>query len=102
MIQQTMIQTEEGKYHIPGESMNYDDRVKVLNHYDTFAILDRWGDAHPHGRRVQGIYHQGMRFLNRSELSLNGRRPLILSSTIKEDNDILSIDLTNPDLPECQ
>lgn len=102
MIQQTTIHTEESKYHIPGESMNYDDRVKVLNHYDTFAILDRWGDVHPHGKRVQGIYHQGMRFLSRSELRLNGKRPLILSSTIKEENDILSVDLTNPDLEDCQ
>ena len=101
MIQQQQIVADESKYHIPGESMNYDDRVKVLNHYDTFAILDRWGDVHPHGKRVQGVYHQGMRFLSRSELRLNGKKPLLLSSTIREDNDILSVDLTNPDLVDC-
>jgi glycogen debranching enzyme len=92
------LQTEENKYHITAESVNYDDRVKVLNHYDTFAILDRWGDVHPHGKKIQGIYHQGIRFLNRLELKLNERKTLLLSSAIKEDNDILSVDLTNPDL----
>ena len=101
MIPQDIITTEEGKYHIPAESVNYDDRVKVLNHYDTFAILDRWGDVHPYGKKIQGIYHQGMRFLSRLELKLNDRKPLLLSSNIKEDNDILSVDLTNPDLTIC-
>src|SRR5215212_4772336 len=101
MIPQEIITTEESKYHIPAESVNYDDRVKVLNHYDTFAILDRWGDVHPYGKKVQGIYHQGMRFLSRLELKLNDRKPLLLSSNIKEDNDILSVDLTNPDLTIC-
>jgi glycogen debranching enzyme len=101
MIPQEIITTEESKYHIPAESVNYDDRVKVLNHYDTFAILDRWGDVHPYGKKVQGIYHQGTRFLSRLELKLNDRKPLLLSSAIKEDNDILSVDLTNPELSAC-
>ncbi|MCU7551878.1 amylo-alpha-1,6-glucosidase [Chitinophagaceae bacterium LB-8] len=89
---------EEGKYHIPADSVNYDDRVKVLNHFDTFAVLDRWGDVQPHGKKVQGIYHQGMRFLSRLELRINHKKPLLLSSNIREDNDMLSVDLTNPDL----
>ena len=101
MLPREIITTEEGKYHIPAESVNYDDRVKVLNHYDTFAIMDRWGDVHPYGKKVHGIYHQGMRFLSRLELTLNDRKPLLLSSAIKEDNDILSVDLTNPDLTVC-
>jgi glycogen debranching enzyme len=101
MIPQDIITTEESKYHIPAESVNYDDRIKVLNHYDTFAILDRWGDVHHYGKKVQGIYHQGMRFLSQLELKLNDKKPILLSSAIKEDNDILSVDLTNPDLSAC-
>lgn len=63
--------------------------------------MDRWGDVHPHGKKVQGIDHQSMRFLNRLELRLNNRKPLLLSSAIKENNDILSVDLTNLNLSIC-
>src|SRR5439155_14215709 len=38
------------------------------------------------------------RFLARLELLLGEDRPLLLSSTVKEDNDLLTADLTNPDI----
>jgi glycogen debranching enzyme len=102
MIPEELITTDESKFHIPAEAVNYDERVKVLNHIDTFAIFDRWGDVHPHGKKAQGIFHQGMRYINRLELRLNGKKPILLSSAIKESNDILSVDLTNPDLTACE
>ena len=34
----------ESKYHIPADSVSWDDRTQVINHYDTFGIFDRWGD----------------------------------------------------------
>jgi glycogen debranching enzyme len=101
MIPQEFIPVEEGRFHIPADAVNYDDRIKVLNHSDTFAIFDRWGDIHPHSKKAQGIFHQGTRFINRLELRVNQKKPLLLSSCIKEDNDILSVDLTNPDLTAC-
>jgi glycogen debranching enzyme len=101
MIPSELITVEEDKFHIPADVVNYDDRVKVLNHFDTFAIFDRWGDVHPHGKKAQGIFHYGTRFINRLELRLNGKKPLLLSSSIKEDNEMLSVDLTNPDLTAC-
>ena len=101
MIPQELINTDEHKFHIPADVVNYDDRVKVLNHFDTFAIFDRWGDVHPHGKKAQGIFHYGTRFINRLELRLNGKKPLLLSSAIKEENDVLSVDLTNPDITAC-
>src|SRR6185295_5275961 len=101
MIPQELMPVEEGKFHIPADAVNYDDRIKVLNHSDTFAIFDRWGDIHPHAKKAQGIFHQGTRFINRLELMINKKKPLLLSSSIKEDNDILSVDLTNPDLTAC-
>ena len=101
MIQQQEMQSTEEKFHIPADAVNIDDRVKVLNHLDSFAIFDRWGDIHPQARKAQGIFHQGTRFLNRLELRLNKKKPVLLSSSIKEDNDILSVDLTNQDLANC-
>jgi len=101
MLPQELATAEEGKFHIHADAVSNDDRVKVLNHADSFAIFDRWGDIHPYTKKAQGIFHQGTRFLNKLELRLNKKKPLLLSSSIKEDNDFLSVDLTNPDLTDC-
>jgi glycogen debranching enzyme len=86
----------ENKFYISANSTYADDRVKVLNHSDTFGIFDRWGDIKQFGEEIQGIYHDGTRFVSDLELHINGKRPLLLSSTIKEENELLSVDLTNP------
>jgi glycogen debranching enzyme len=101
MIAKQNVSSEEDKFHISSETLNYDDRTKVLNHADSFAIFDRWGDIHPHGKKAHGIFHKGTRFINRLELRINKRKPVLLSSSIKEDNDILSVDTTNPELVSC-
>lgn len=88
----------ENKFYISVNSTYADDRVKVLNHSDTFGIFDRWGDIKQIGEEVQGIYHNGTRFISNFELRINERRPLLLSSSVKEENKILSVDLTNPAL----
>lgn len=86
----------KNKYYVSVNSTYADDRVKVLNHVDTFGIFDRWGDVKQMGEEVQGIYHNGMRFISDLEMRLNGKRPLLLSSSVKDENEILSVDLTNP------
>ncbi|HEX6332638.1 MAG TPA: glycogen debranching N-terminal domain-containing protein, partial [Flavisolibacter sp.] len=101
MLPQTQSLLQEDKYHISGDIVYVDDRVRVLNHYDTFGIFDRWGDIHPHAKKLHGIYHQGTRFINKMELHINGHRPLLLSSSIKEDNQMLSVDLSNPVFRDC-
>ncbi|HXS35297.1 MAG TPA: amylo-alpha-1,6-glucosidase [Flavipsychrobacter sp.] len=86
----------ENKYYISVNSTYADDRTKVLNHIDTFGIFDRQGDIKQMGEEVQGIYHNGMRFISDLDFRINNNRPLLLSSSIKEENEILSVDLTNP------
>ncbi|MGR3309261.1 MAG: amylo-alpha-1,6-glucosidase [Candidatus Brocadiales bacterium] len=75
-----------------------DDRTLVLKHGDTFAVFDHYGDIQSIGLREQGLYHEGTRFLSRLELRLGRERPLFLSSTVKQENELLVIDLTNPDI----
>jgi len=87
---------EEIKYHISTDAINIDERNKVLNHCNTFGLFDQLGNISASEKMARGIYHDGTRFLNRLVLSIDGKKPLLLSSTIKEDNEILSIDLTNP------
>jgi glycogen debranching enzyme len=72
--------------------------TRVLKQGDTFAVFDRSGDIDPIGPGGQGLYHDGTRFLSGLELLVNGRKPLLLSSTVRQDNDALTVDLTNPDM----
>ncbi len=88
------------RFYIQVTSSRADDRTRVLKHGDTFAVLDRFGDVQPVGLREQGLYRDGTRFLSRFELRLGGRRPLFLSSTVKKENDLLTVDLGNPDLSD--
>lgn len=90
------VKLESDRYYILATSSYADDRTKVLNVGDTFAIFDRWGDNKQLGQGVQGIYHEGTRFISDTEFRINGYRPLLLSSNIKIENEIFSIDLTNP------
>ncbi|WP_423147827.1 glycogen debranching N-terminal domain-containing protein [Rubrolithibacter danxiaensis] len=101
MQAEELIEPLDDKFHISADAVNSDERVNVLNHSNTFAIFDRWGNIYPQGKMVQGIYHEGTRFINRLVLAINGKKPLLLSSAIKEENDILAVDLTNPFLETC-
>src|SRR6266481_2430149 len=74
------------------------DHIEVLKQGDTFGLFDRHGDIHSLRTGSQGLYHDGTRFLSRFELTINGERPLLLSSTVKQDNVLLNVDLTNPDM----
>jgi glycogen debranching enzyme len=86
------------QFYVLATSSLADDRTRVLKHGDTFAIFDRNGDIQPIGLGEQGIYHAGTRFLSRLVLNLGNARPMFLSSTVREDNVLLAVDHTNPDV----
>jgi glycogen debranching enzyme len=88
----------ENKFYISTTSSYADNRIMVLNHSDTFGVFDRWGDINQYGEEVQGIYHEGTRYLSTCEFRISNQRPLLLGSSIKEQNEILSVDLTNEPL----
>src|SRR5215472_17067471 len=74
------------------------ERLRVLKHGDTFALFDQHGDIRPGENGEGGLYHDGTRFLSRFHMDLDGARLFLLSSTVRDDNDQLSVALTNPDL----
>ncbi|MHB2021152.1 MAG: glycogen debranching N-terminal domain-containing protein, partial [Candidatus Xenobia bacterium] len=86
------------QFYILATSSLADDRSRVLKEGESFALLDRHGDIQQVGRTQQGLFHEGTRFLSRWVLRLGGERPLYLSSTVKEDNALLSVDLMNPEI----
>lgn len=96
-VMDDVVREQDGCY-ILATSTIVDDRTHVLKQGETFAVFDRFGDIHPVEFGYQGLYHEGTRFLARTELTLNDARPLLLSSTITNDNLLFTVDLTNPDL----
>jgi len=92
-------------YHIASHSAHADADAATytLNHADTFAVLDRWGDADGAEGGSMGIYHRDTRYLSRLQAHVNGVRPVLLTSTVADDNLTLVVDLTNEesgDLPK--
>jgi glycogen debranching enzyme len=74
------------------------EESRVLKMGESFGIFDRYGDILQYGLGEQGIYHEGTRFLSYLELRLGKIRPFLLSSMIKENNILFTVDLTNPDI----
>lgn len=88
-----------GQHYVAATSSRLDDRTRTLKHGDSFAVFDRFGDIQSIGHGEQGIYHNDTRYLSKLELRLaDGRRPVLLNSTIKEDNSLLTVDLTCPEI----
>src|SRR5215469_1531687 len=89
----------QGHYYIRAKASIADTGARIHKHADTFAVFDRHGDIRPLGFENQGLFHEGTRFLSRWKFLVNGESPLLLSSNVREDNDFLIVDLTNPPLP---
>jgi glycogen debranching enzyme len=85
-------------YYISAPAPLAGERDRVLNQGDTFAVFDHHGDIRPVGMKEQGLFHEGTRFLSCLVLRLGRGDPMFLSSTVKEDNAVLTVDLTNPDV----
>ncbi|HEY4372200.1 MAG TPA: amylo-alpha-1,6-glucosidase [Burkholderiales bacterium] len=90
----------DGRWYVLATSSRADDRTRVLKHGDTFALFDRFGDIERIGSGEQGLYHEGTRYLSRLDLRLNGERPLLLNSSVRQDNCLLTVDLMAPDFYE--
>src|SRR5579885_441921 len=73
-------------------------RLLSLKHGNTFAILDDHGDVGVAAAGGGGIFHDDTRHLSRLELRINGLAPLLLGASLRDDNAVLRIDLTSPDL----
>ena len=88
----------EEQFAIVSEAERPANVVRVLKHDDSFAVFEPHGDVIAGPASEHGLYHGGTRFLSTFELLLGRRQPLLLSSTISEDNAIFTADLTNPDI----
>ncbi|GAC1664314.1 MAG: amylo-alpha-1,6-glucosidase [Candidatus Acidiferrum sp.] len=85
------------QYYVRATSALADDRTRVLKFGDTFAVLNRYGDIEPLGFGQFGLFHGGTRHLSRLTMQLNQQQPMLLNSTVRDDNAFLAIDMTNFD-----
>jgi glycogen debranching enzyme len=87
-----------GPHHIVAFASLADERTRVLKHADTFVIFDHYGDIKCGGLGEEGLFHDGTRYLSRLSLEFEDGSPFFLSSTVRDENDLLTVALTNPDM----
>lgn len=85
-------------FFIPANASLQERRLLILKHDDTFAVFDPNGDAIAGPGSPEGIFHRDTRYLSHLYLTVENMRPMLLSSTLRDDNVTLTCDLTNPDL----
>ncbi|MBB3659825.1 glycogen debranching enzyme [Rhizobium sp. BK650] len=85
------------QYLIPAAASLQERRPRTLKHGDTFAVFDHNGDVLSGLGSPEGLFHLDTRYLSHLYLTINGKRPMLLSSTLRDDNATLRCDLTNPD-----
>lgn len=93
----SIISPEETPFYIPARGQTSRPR-RTLKANDTFAVVDTHGDIGASQGDPDGIFNNDTRYLSRLELKINDLEPLLLGSNIRNDNAVLTIDLTNPDI----
>ncbi|AFL49898.1 amylo-alpha-1,6-glucosidase [Sinorhizobium fredii] len=88
---------EPPEYSVAASTSLQERRPNTLKHGDTFAVFDHNGDAYCGSGSPEGVFHRDTRHLSHLAVTINGTRPLLLSSTLRDDNATLTCDLTNPD-----
>ena len=87
----------ETPFYIPATGSSTRPR-RTLKHGDCFAVLDSHADIGASAGGPDGIFFCDTRHLSHLEMLLNGKQPLLLGSSVRDDNSILTVDLTNPDI----
>jgi glycogen debranching enzyme len=73
-------------------------RPRILKKDDSFAVIDPKGDLLSGFGSSDGLYFRDTRYISHYELLIGGLRPILLSSSLTDDNSMLISDLANPDL----
>jgi len=60
--------------------------------------LDTHGDIGASSGGQDGLFHHDTRYLSYLEVVLDGLQPLLLGSNLRDDNSMLTVELTNPDI----
>jgi glycogen debranching enzyme len=89
---------ETSSFYIQATESIQERWPRTLKQGDTFALFDMLGDVVEPGMTPGGIFHNDTRYLSGVQLLIDGQRPLLLSSAVENDNVVLIVDLSNPDI----
>ena len=91
------------QFAIAAASSLQDVRPLVLKHGDGFGVFDSRGRRTASGRAARRAFTIRTRGTSpRLTLTIDGEAPLLLSSTLRDDNATLTCDLTNPDFDDSE
>jgi glycogen debranching enzyme len=88
----------EDQYYIQATAAIMESQSTVLKDGNVFSVSDKFGDIRSYGNTPLGIYLEGTRFLSKIEMLINDQVPFLLSSGLNEENEMHTVDLTNPDI----
>ena len=75
----------ETPFYIPATGSSTRPR-RTLKHGDCFAVLDSHADIGASTGGPDGIFFCDTRYLSHLEMLLNGKQPLLLGSSVRDDN----------------
>ncbi len=87
----------EASFYIPATEPTTRLR-RTMKRDDCFLVFDSHGDIGASPGGPDGLFNCDTRHLSHFELLINGLQPLLLGSNLSDDNCVLSVDLTNPDI----
>lgn len=85
-------------FHIQATQSIQERWPRTLKQGDMFALFDALGDCVAPEHSPGGIFYNDTRYLSGMQLLIDGQRPLLLSSAVENDNVVLTVDLSNPDI----
>ena len=92
---------DTGPLLVPAQTSLQEQRPRTLKHGDTFAVYDQNGDVLSAPGSPEGLFHADTRHLSHLRLSIDGARPMLLRSGLRDDNAALICDLSNPDMHDA-
>jgi glycogen debranching enzyme len=87
----------EVSFYVPATEPKTRSRL-TMKQGDCFMVFDGHGDIGASPGGPDGLFSWDTRYLSHFELLINGLQPLLLGSNLSDDNAILTVDLTNPDI----
>lgn len=73
-------------------------RLHCLKNDDLFGVFDQTGDILWGQDIADGLYYRDTRYLSGLTFRLEDQRPILLSSVVRENNIMMSVNLTNENL----
>jgi glycogen debranching enzyme len=91
---------ETSSFYIQATESIQERWPRTLKNGDMFGLFDALGDVKDPELTPGGLFYQDTRHLSGLEFLIDGQRPLFLSSAVENDNVVLTVDLSNPDIYE--